>query len=273
MNKIKRLLWNKGSSIAYAIITAIFTLVPEGVFKFGIVDCTWPEGICILINRLIVCILVFSLANIAYRCHRKHRKEVAISGKTFSIKIEFNDLFKVKCGKKVINFDECFTTKVGEKPEDIKPDSLCGQYLMKYPINNMQELIDATGLRPIGASLYKNRPKYAQGTLIPRDDFLLMAFAELDEKGRGTITYDKYLECLNRLWEQIDLYHGTDDVYLPILGSRITRFDKELTQQELLDIMITSYRLSPKKLKRPSVLHIVCKEREGFSLNNVYGLD
>lgn len=272
MSKVKRFLFSKGSSVAYAVITAIFTLIPEDFFRIGIVNCTWKATTCVLINRLIVCIIIFLLSNILYYCYRKKRKEVAISDRTFSIKVEIGDLFAVKRGKKIINFDECFTTNVGSKPEDIKPDSVCGQYLTKYPIDDMQALMDKAGIKSIGKSLYNKKAKYASGTLIPRDDFMLMAFAELDKTGLGNLTYDKYLECLNLLWEQIDRYHGTEDVYLPILGSRITRFDKELTQQELLDIMIASYRLSPQKLKSPNILHIVCKEREGFSLNDIYGV-
>ena len=103
--------------------------------------------------------------------------------------------------------------------------------------------------------------------------FLLMAFAKLDKNGLGHLSYDEYIECLNKLWEQIDIYHGTSDVYMPILGSKITRFDKELTQQELLDIIISTYRLSPKKMKEAYKLHIMCKAREGFSLNDVFGID
>ena len=62
--------------------------------------------------------------------------------------------------------------------------------------------------------------------------------------------------CLGKdnLWQQIDLYHGTEDVYIPRLESKIVRFDKELTQQQLLDIIIASYRLSSNKMK----LHASC---------------
>ena len=176
-------------------------------------------------------------------------------------------------GVKVINFDECFTTTVGNRPEDIKPASVCGQYLQKYPISDMQNLISDAGITPVGKSLFAQKDKYAHGTIIRRGDFLLMAFAKLDRDGRGILTYDKYLDCLEKVWEQIDLHHGTDDVYLPILGSRITRFEREFSQQELLDIMISSYRLSDRKIKKPNVLHIICKEREGFSLNNIFGVD
>ena len=137
----------------------------------------------------------------------------------------------------------------------------------------MADLIKSAGIQPSGESRYNNTLSYTPGTLIPKDDYLLMAFAKLDERGLGRMAYDEYLKCLDKLWEQIDLYHGTDDVYLPILGSRITRFDKDLTQQELLDVMIASYRLSPNKMTKPSVLHIVCRRRDDFSINDVFGVD
>lgn len=179
----------------------------------------------------------------------------------------------IREGKKVISFDECYSTNVGDRPEDIKPESVCGQYLKNHPIDNIQNVIKKAGIHPSSKSLFKGKAAYTPGTLIPRDDYLLLAFAKLDANGLGNHTYDSYLKCLDKLWEQIDLYHGTDDVYLPVLGSRITRFEKELSQQELLDIMIASYRLSPKKMRLPNCLHIICKEREGFSLNDVLGID
>jgi hypothetical protein len=59
-------------------------------------------------------------------------------------------------------------------------------------------------------------------------------------------------------------------VCIPILGSGITRFeDKLLTQQELLDIILASYKLSSHKIKPPYQLHIVCKKGDDFSLNRI----
>ena len=59
---------NKGSTVAYAIITAIFTLVPEGVFQKGFIQCTWPDTAIIMINRLIVCAVILVLSNVV-RCN------------------------------------------------------------------------------------------------------------------------------------------------------------------------------------------------------------
>lgn len=275
MSKIKNLFTNTGSTAAYAIISAVFTIFPEDIFKLGIIRCDWSETAVVLANRILLCLVAFLLGNVFYYCWRKRRKRVLITDKDCTIEIFYGDLIKIKEGKRVIHFDECFTTTVGERPEDVKPDSVCGQYLRQHPITEaeMSSLINLAGIKPIGTSLYNKKEKYTHGILLPRDNFLLMAYAKLDKQGLGRDSYEKYIECLDKLWEQIDLYHGTDDVYLPIIGSKITRFEKDLTQQQLLDIMIASYRLSPKKMKHPYKLHIVCKEREGFSLNNIIGVE
>ena len=274
MSKIKKIFTNTGSTSAYALMSAILALVPEELFTNGIFQCDWPLMIIVIVNRIWVGIVIFVLANIIYYFYEKYRKSVSISGKNVSISIEYGDLFAVQNGKIVINFDECFTTKVGDDPADIKPTSVCGQYLEAYPISDMQELIVNANIKPAkGKSEYMNQIRYKPGTIVPRDRFFIMAFAKLDKKGRGYLSYKEYLECLNTLWEQIDLYHGTDDVYIPILGSNITYFDRQLTQQELLDIMVGSYILSPKRMKIPYKLHIVCRRREGFTLDEVKGID
>lgn len=273
MSSFLRLFYGKGNTSAYALMSAILAFLPEDAFILGFISCEWPKTAIVICNKIFLFIILLIVCNVINFLYKKLRKSVTISDKNTTIFIEYGDIFRIKHGWKVINFDECFTTKIGSNPGDIKPESICGQYLTRYPIEDMQQLIEKSGIKPKGYSQYENKECYEHGVIIPRDDFLLMAFARLDKKGRGFHTYESYLKCLDKLWEQIDLYHGTDDVYLPILGSRITRFDKDLTQQDLLDIMISSYRLNPKKLKKPNSLHIVCKERDDFSLNRIWGVD
>ncbi|MBR0411700.1 MAG: hypothetical protein IJI25_12010 [Eubacterium sp.] len=275
MNKLKIIFLNSGSSIAYAILTAIFTFLPEDVFKLIVICDKWPILVNVIVNHAIVCVVVFVISNLINCMYRKMRTSVSIKGKTYTMRIEYGDLFSIPKGKVVINFDECFTTTIGNAPYEIRPDSVCGQYLKKYPIDNMQALIDDAGLKPLKTKSKFNRQVcYKPGVVIQRDKFLLMAFTKLDENGRGSMTYEEYLDCLNTLWKQIHIYHGTYDVYLPILGSGIVHFvDKDPTQQELLDIMIDSYRLSPWKLKESYKLHIVCVRKDGFSLNNIFGIE
>lgn len=135
----------------------------------------------------------------------------------------------------------------------------------------MQILISNGQLSPSKSnSKYQKKKRYASGKLIPKDHFLLMAFAKLDKDGLGWISRDELLDCLSMLWKEINKYHGQKNVCIPILGSGVTRMDNVfLTQQELLDIIIGSYKLSAHKIKLPCELYIVCKKRDEFSLNKI----
>jgi len=109
---------------------------------------------------------------------------------------------------------------------------------------------------------------------VPNGDDLLLAFAKLDEDGRGQFfSREEYLKCLEILWKEIDKHYGLKDVCIPILGSGLTRFDgsegASSSQQEMLDLIIGSYWLNPQKIKAPYKLRIICKRTKGFSLNRI----
>jgi len=135
----------------------------------------------------------------------------------------------------------------------------------------MQTLINNAQLKPAkGKSKYKNKERYESGKLVPNGDYLLMAFAKLNKEGLGEFSRDEFIDCLSMLWKEINKYYGQKDVCIPILGSGVTRGEiAALTQQELLDIIIVSYKLSAHKIKSPRQLHIVCKKCDDFSLNKI----
>lgn len=256
---------------AFSIITVVFTFVPESVFKhFKFLEKASDE-VNIIANRILAFLAVTLLVMIVYALILRFRQSVQIKGRNYNIRIGYGDIFDMDTCKKVIPFDECFTTSVGSAPHQIKPSSVCGQYLAKHPIDNIQTLIDAAYLKPERSrSKYNGQVRYEPGTLVPNGDHLLMAFAKLDEDGLGRMSRDEYLDCLSKLWQEISKHYGQTDVCVPILGSGITRLDDtSLTQQELLDMMIASYKLSAHKIKSPLKLHIVCRKCDGFSLNRI----
>ena len=277
----------KSVSLAFAVVTVIFTFVPESFFG----DCDWisqdflkqcklfsdldATDVNIVISRLVCFALVWIAVSAIYALFLKFRRWTTIHGENYSIRVEYGNILKTRNCKRVINFDECFTTQVGDKTADINPKSICGQYLTAHPDLNVQKLIDDANIAPAWAkSRFQQKARYDSGTIVPNGDDLLMAFAKLDDKGKGRFfSRDEYLRCLDFLWRELENHYSEKDVCVPILGAGTTSFDggsgASISQQDLLDIMIWSYKLSSHKIKAPHRLRIICKKNRGFSINNI----
>lgn len=259
--------------VAYtlSIVGIVFTIIPEAFFESYKLNSNWSNTKSIIINRIIVILAILALSILFYALLLSLRNSVSIKGKNYCIKVKYGNIFDMKRYKKVIPFDECFTTIVGDKPSDINPDSICGQYLIANPIQDMQSLINSAELKPARSkSKYKSMDRYDSGTLLQKEDYLLLSFGKLTEDGLCRMTRDEYMDCLSLLWKEINKYYGQKNICIPILGSGVTRMAGEtLTQQELLDIIIESYKLSCHKIKLPNKLCIVCKRQDGFSINKI----
>lgn len=264
-------------SWAFGATSVIFIFVPDIFFKeyfiFNYAKIFTSEVLIVIANKISAFIIVFIITTIFVRIYKKHKKSVTFEKIGYSIHVEYGDLFSKRDGKRVITFDECFSTDIGEKPHEINPTSICGQYIKNNNIKNelIYKLIEQFDIKAAKKkSLFQSKTRYESGTLVPNGEDLLLAFAKLDKDGLGYMSYDEFIDCLRLLWKEINKYYGGNDVYIPILGSGVTRMGNEsLTQQKLLDIIIKSYSISQYKLKLPCKLHIICKEREGFSLNEI----
>lgn len=256
------------------LTTLALAIIPESLLKEFILLSNISNETNIIINRFAIIAILFLSTMICCYLHEKCKKKVTITGKNYKIIVEYDDIFEKNNCKKVIPFDECFTTKIGDSPADININSVCGQYLKNNPINDtqMQHLITTANISPSNTkSAYQNKERYESGSLIPKDDFLLMSFAKLDSEGLGTLTFEGFLQCLFLLWKEINKYYGQQDVYIPVLGSGVTRFDggEQLSKQELVNIILYSYKMSQYKIKLPNSLHVICKESDDFSLSKI----
>ena len=126
-------------------------------------------------------------------------------------------------------------------------------YLAEKKVENYDFFIESLNAGK-ESLIYDGKPDYEKGnikTIIPN-------------------IADEYIECLSEMWKQIEVHCSQTDVCVPILGSGLTLFEgASLSQQELLNIMIWSYKLSPHKIKAPYKLRIICKKSDGFSLNEI----
>lgn len=276
----------RGLVWSFAVFSVLMTFLSESIFSnCSIVNkeiiesskyFSWLDVDAF--NITIMKFLVFAalmvgaiLISCGYSLIRKER----IEGNNYSILVEYGNLLKKKKGQKLINFDECFTSTVGIRTADIKKDTVCGQYLIQNPNLNVQALIATSGVKPCRRkSKYNNLTCYEPGTIVANGDDLLMAFTRLESNGKSMkFTVEEYLKCLSLLWEEIDNNYNNKDVYIPVLGSGVARFENGISQsiskQELVDLMVSSYKLSPHKLKNKNTLHIVCRRSADFSMDKV----
>lgn len=267
MNKSLKIIF----SWAISSIGIIFTFIPEKCFGLCKPFNALSDEINIIIVKCLVFFCVFFICMLLYM--RRHK--VNINGRNHLIQVEYGDILnpqKTKNCKRVIAFDECFTTKVGNHPEDINLNSVCGQYLNNNPSLNIDKLIKSTHLEPAnGTSQYQNKVHYESGKVLLNGDDLLLAFAKLNQNGRATFTRDEYLKSLDVLWSEINTYYKQKDVCITILGGGTTDFGEwNPTQQELLDTIIHSYKLSKYKIKPPNKLRIICR-RKDVNINKIDG--
>lgn len=279
MNYIKKcFVW------ALAAATAVFTFVPDSVFawkkwvsqdfidKLGLHGRVDVDSLNISISKVAVLLLIMAVICFATVIARLLFGRVLIKGDNYTIQIEYGDILKTKNCKRVINFDECYSTTVGEGPSDVKKSSICGQYLTRNEDLDIKELIKKSGLVPLRTkSLYQGKERYESGSIVPNGDDLLLAFAKLDKRGCACrFSRKEYLETLEKMWEEIDAHYAQKDVCIPVLGAGLTRMEDysgaSVSTQKLLELIVLSYKISSYKIKSPYKLRIICKKQKDFSI-------
>ena len=114
----------KSVALAFGIVTGIFTFVPETFFekyewvtKEALEQCKWftcldAQDVNIVISRLVCLLFVWIGTSLLYVAFLMLRRWITIKGQNYSIRVEYGNILKKRNCKRVINFDECFTTQV-----------------------------------------------------------------------------------------------------------------------------------------------------------------
>ncbi len=268
MSKLLKRSFTWGLSIA----TTLFTFVPDSIIGSVKLCDKLSDDKNLLINRVGILIVVFLLSLILNWLYNLCRCKIKVEGRNYTIQVEYGNLLKCKNCQKVIAFDECFTTKIGTAPHEIKASSICGQYLKDHQGIDLKKILSDAGLKPEEEkSKYKNQDRYKSGSIAPNGDDLLLAFAKLDKNGRGYFpTRKEYLDSLAYMWSEIHKHYQTKDVCISVLGGGQTSIgESNPTNQELVDLIIESYKLYSQKIKKPQKLRIICRRKDDISLNKI----
>lgn len=186
------------------------------------------------------------------------------------VEIKEGDIFKEE-GLKVINFNEYFDTKVDNKI--IAENTLNGQFIKKY-VENVEELDNLIDQKLEKLDYNTNRKdgkkkRYALGEIVEYKDFLITSLSKFDDQNRANLTLKEYIGFLMNFWNSLDVIYANRNVSITIFGSGITRF-KEITyisDQELLEIIIWSFKISKVKFKYPTKISIIIPKEKINKIN------
>ena len=207
------------------------------------------------------------------KANKLNSVEIDIEGTTVCIKE--GDIFE-EDGLKVIAFNEYFDTLVDNKI--INEVSLNGIFLQKkldieisaldqeidnYPFED-NEILEENVDRLVG-----KKKKFKIGTIFVHNDYILTAFSKFYSSNRANLTMPEYLGFLITFWDKVNIVYGQRSVSVPIFGSGITRIKEHrgISDEDLLKIMIWTFRISEMRFKHPAKLTIVIHSEKMNKIN------
>lgn len=254
----------KGFLEKVSIISAFFTII------FIFIDIPKQYKTCagLLVAFIFICLYL----GLWWWYNSLKKVNLLIEGS--KVVVRTGDIFE-QSGLKAIAFNEYFDTQVDD--EIISKQSLNGVFIEKYSNRSLDELnhliddykFDEEDLIDNGVERYGKSKKYKLGTICILDDYLLVAFSKFDSKNKANLTMPEYLGFLINFWDNVNRVYSLKDVSVPIFGSGITRIKehKNISDENLLKIMLWTFRISEMRFKYPAKLSIIIHEDKIDSIN------
>lgn len=232
-----------------------------------------PDKVKLLVGVIFVLGLVVSYIALWLHSATLENIDLNIEGSTVTIKT--GDIF-LETGFKTIAFNEYFDTQVDNKI--ISDESLNGIFINKLFSRSTQELDDhISSYLSDGEDVvcdnndrkFGKKRKYSIGTICLYNEYILAAFSKFDDSNRALLTMPEYLAFLIKFWDKVNKVYAQKSVSVPIFGSGITRIKehKNISDEELLKIMLWTFRISEMRFKYPAKLTIVIHESKINQIN------
>lgn len=247
-------------SLFIRIIGVISTLLTTYLIFFDLPDIIKGKiGLRIYLSLIgVIYIIVYLYANSLTKV------KIEIGGSTIIVKK--GNIFDEE-GLKVIPFNEYFDTVVDNKI--ISSKSLNGHFIesiykdvrrLDKIIEDDDDLNNLSRINETNVQRSGKATKYKLGSSIVVDEFVLTAFTNFDEENKAVLSMVEYINFLLEFWNEINRLYAQKSVVVPIFGSGITRFKGkfyDIEVDELLMIMLWTFRLSETRFKFPAKLTIV----------------
>ncbi len=260
----------------FAILSGVSVILSFVLIGVNIPDkYKYPTMIVLFLILIAIYFLMWVKAN--------RSDDVTLNINNSTVRIKVGDIFEDQEHQedgdeepplKVIAFNEYFDTHVDDKI--ISKRTLNGKYVNER-INNIEEFDRSLELELAEKVTCFNenrkegkKKKYKLGTIFQHDNYLLTAFSKFDANNRAHLYMNDYINFLINFWNEVDIVYGGRTVVIPLLGSGMTRFKEydTVSEQELLELLIWSFKVSRIKFKHPAhvciVIHKSSKDKINF---------
>lgn len=247
------------------------------VLSLVLIFFTIPKNIKLTVGAIFFLFLILYYILLWWKVNNLSSSVININNSKVILKI--GDIFK-EDGMKVIAFNEYFDTIVDDKI--ISKNSLNGQFIDKnknlkeFSLDKFDKLIQNDEYLNknclLGLESKRKRGKkqqYKLGAIFEYEDYFLTAMTKFDKDNRASLSQKEFIEFLLRFWDNIDKKYNNRTVTLPILGSGITRFEDkiDINDQELLSMIIWTFKLSRIKFTYPSEIKIIIYKDKRDKIN------
>lgn len=245
----KRIL--KSFSVIATWILSLFSVFAIFVSFEG--KCKWWVLAALIGINIITYVLTW------FYCNRI--KTVSLKIRKTKIIIKEGDLFN-ESGKRVIAFNEYFDTQVDDVviakgslngifiDKHIKDISAFDSHIRNYLSSKTPKFVDEQ--RGMG-----KKESYDLGTIVPYDEYLLLAYSRFDQNNRAYLTKEDISKLYLNMWNEIDIVKAYNSIAMPVLGSSGIVRNMNLTPQQLVELILWSFRISGINLTRLATLTIV----------------
>jgi len=202
------------------------------------------------------------------------KKEINLDIRGIKVTIKQGDIFKA-VGWKIIPFNEHFETIVDDI--FIAKNSLNGKLILEHlDKDGVEELKSAIGADDKSPILVQfddktNKWKYPLGRIKIFRDYMLLALTHFNEQNEAHTTRAQYEQTLRIMWQEISRTYANKPIFLPLIGTGITRFDDipEKNYTELLRCILCTLRTSNLHINQPITILLT---EEALSKINLYEL-
>lgn len=264
------ILWKDSLTAGLAILAAIETLFAISELTL---DPLWGKYNWFIKLLLVLCFFLFIVIFIFARKYYKAKKGISLKIRNIKVNIRQGDIFKAE-GWKVIAFNEYFDTTVDDII--IAHNTINGVFIDNY-VKDLDDLKQSIANSPDNPHLKKitkgGKVKYPLGFIVPYGSYMLLAFTHF-ENNQARLTQKDYEDCLRVMWTEISRTYANKPIFIPLIGSGITRFDgtPHKSKSDLLKCMLCTLRTSVVNINQPITILLTEEAIQDINMYEMKGV-